>query len=238
MYDSLYNCLKPTQKTYINALFPHLAEFNIQYPSVQRQPNGIDCGLYAIAFATSLALKMNPSLHNYVPEMMRTHLRYMILSHDFLPFPFTARSVQRRSPVNLFGNAAFKLETQNKKKNEKKQRQRSTKKITVAICKNNENDVAEATSKIRSLSMNSLADGTFSYVLDPNNVLEDDVVREFHEKLSPHTTFRPQEVGLFEFPKHIEPVPPNESQLQIIYDGDVGLLGHCSCIYYITTRNR
>lgn len=128
VYDSLYNCLKPTQKTYINALFPYLAEFNIQFPSVQRQPNAIDCGLYAIAFATSLALKMHPSLHNYVPEMMRAHLRCMILSNDFLPFPSTARSVPGRPPVNLFDNTAFKLETQNKKKNEKKQRQRSTKK--------------------------------------------------------------------------------------------------------------
>lgn len=84
VYDSLVGVLGKSQKIYVKALFPYLSESCIQFPSVQRQPNTIDCGLFAIAFATSLALKTNPSQFNYVPEMMRPHLLEMLLTDGLL----------------------------------------------------------------------------------------------------------------------------------------------------------
>ncbi|XP_047999641.1 uncharacterized protein LOC125236759 [Leguminivora glycinivorella] len=130
VYDSLVGVLGKSQKIYVKALFPYLSESCIQFPSVQRQPNTIDCGLFAIAFATSLALKTNPSQFNYVPEMMRPHLLEMLLTDGLLAFPATSRRSPGRAPSNLFNNIALKLETNKQKQTEKKQKHRSQNSIT------------------------------------------------------------------------------------------------------------
>lgn len=41
----------------------------------QRQGNGFDCGVFAIAFATSLANGQDPSTLLYIPDLLRNHLK-------------------------------------------------------------------------------------------------------------------------------------------------------------------
>lgn len=73
---------------------------------MQRQLNFIDCGLFAICFATALALKVNPSYINYISEDMRSHLFDMLSRNVLELFPSTsiARKVPGRPPANLFQN--------------------------------------------------------------------------------------------------------------------------------------
>ena len=42
--------------------------------SVKQQGNGVDCGVYAIAFATSLAYGGNPEKESYDEKKIRPHL--------------------------------------------------------------------------------------------------------------------------------------------------------------------
>ena len=57
---ALLLCKEPVIKVVIN--------------SVQQQANGVDCGVFAIAYATSLAFGENPTLCSYNMPLMRQHL--------------------------------------------------------------------------------------------------------------------------------------------------------------------
>ena len=50
------------------------SQFKVNVMSVQQQPNAIDCGLFAIAFATDLLYGNSPSNVSYEHEKMRQHL--------------------------------------------------------------------------------------------------------------------------------------------------------------------
>jgi hypothetical protein len=42
--------------------------------NVQQQSNGVDCGLYAIAFATEVAFGFDPSEATFLEEALRSHI--------------------------------------------------------------------------------------------------------------------------------------------------------------------
>jgi len=46
----------------------------VKFPVVQRQPNCNDCGVFAIAFATSLLFNIKPDKVKYEHKLMRSHL--------------------------------------------------------------------------------------------------------------------------------------------------------------------
>ena len=54
---------------------------------VQQQTNGVECGLYAIAFATSLAFGENPEKIIYDEKNMRKHLVKCLTNEKMEPFP-------------------------------------------------------------------------------------------------------------------------------------------------------
>ena len=49
------------------------SQFKVNAMSVQEQPNAIDCGLFAIAFATDLLYRNSPSNVSYEHEKIRSH---------------------------------------------------------------------------------------------------------------------------------------------------------------------
>jgi len=79
VYDSLPGCtydkLVPKEKNYINRRYPLVNKNNIIFEKVQTQPDGICCGIYAAAFATTIALGGNPCKEKYSTDVkyMRQH---------------------------------------------------------------------------------------------------------------------------------------------------------------------
>uniref|UniRef100_A0ABD2W2U1 Ubiquitin-like protease family profile domain-containing protein n=1 Tax=Trichogramma kaykai TaxID=54128 RepID=A0ABD2W2U1_9HYME len=66
-------------------LFPYMDEYPpVPYPEVDQQQNQFDCGVFAIAFATSLVFQKDPSLLEYDYSLMRSHLFEMFTQHNAL----------------------------------------------------------------------------------------------------------------------------------------------------------
>ena len=62
-------------------------ELIIHVMPVQQQKNGVDCGLFSIAFATSLAFREDPSNSTYDSAALRPHLIKCLTSGRISPFP-------------------------------------------------------------------------------------------------------------------------------------------------------
>ena len=54
---------------------------------VQKQSGSADCGVFAIAFATSIALGKDPSKNIYTQSLMRKHLADCLIHTSFKLFP-------------------------------------------------------------------------------------------------------------------------------------------------------
>ena len=76
IYDSLTGgTVHPDVAKQIAAFsFCPSSEIVAEVMPVQQQNNGVDCGLFAIAFATSLAFNEDPALTTYDTKLLRTHL--------------------------------------------------------------------------------------------------------------------------------------------------------------------
>ena len=93
IYDSIcpaeYNFLHMETKRYIQWRYPNLTEDDILVQPVTRQPDIYSCGVYAIAFATAIALRDDPSQQKFSrdTENMRSHLITILRTRHLLPFP-------------------------------------------------------------------------------------------------------------------------------------------------------
>ena len=94
VYDSLYRFLHyDTMVTISNLLQTENGTITVHLPEVQKQTNGSSCGLYAIAFATTLLNGQNPSLTRYNQAEMRPHLRRCLLAGEMSDFPMGSDGV-------------------------------------------------------------------------------------------------------------------------------------------------
>ena len=59
---------------------------DITIQRVQQQDNGVDCGLFALAFATSLAFGDDPCLTVYDSSKLRQHLVNCLVKDDVFRF--------------------------------------------------------------------------------------------------------------------------------------------------------
>ena len=74
--------------------------FTLRTPSCQKQCDRSSCGVFAIAFATSLAAGQDPSALVYKTEAkMRDHLKQCLLKGEISQFPTT--STTRRQNTRL-----------------------------------------------------------------------------------------------------------------------------------------
>ena len=90
IFDSLYdNQLDDLHKIYLNRLYPNYENrgLPIIFCKVQKQPNFSDCGVFAIAFATSLCFNIKPDNLKYKIPLMRPHLRKILETETLVHFP-------------------------------------------------------------------------------------------------------------------------------------------------------
>ena len=78
---------KKTIKSFAKMINSTSSQFKVNVMSVQQQPNAIDCGLFAIAFATDLLYGNSPSNVSYEHEKMRQHLFICLQQDSFTLFP-------------------------------------------------------------------------------------------------------------------------------------------------------
>ena len=92
--------LPPLQQAFVDALFPHKP--SISFPDVQGQSNNYDCGVFAIAYATLLALKRNPAFENFIIAEMRPHLLRILAKRDLIQFPSIPRKPRGNPNRDIF----------------------------------------------------------------------------------------------------------------------------------------
>lgn len=84
VYDSLYDTLdEATKNTIANLFLPSTVKVLIS----QKQSGGQDCGLFAIANATTIAYGANPSLVKLDQHVMRSHLSQCFKNKHMSLFP-------------------------------------------------------------------------------------------------------------------------------------------------------
>ncbi|XP_077274118.1 uncharacterized protein LOC143903921 [Temnothorax americanus] len=94
VYDSLsgttYDKLAAKEKEYIRLRYPTITKYDIICEKIQiKQRDSISCGIYAVAFATTVALKGNTCNEKYSTDVkcMRRYLFKILENKKLLPFP-------------------------------------------------------------------------------------------------------------------------------------------------------
>ena len=86
IYDSVYRHLdEPTKKT-LHQVFPNDTRIKV-VGTTQKQAGGRDCGVFAIAFATSMAFGLDISTSAFHQEKMRLHLARCFTENKLTVFP-------------------------------------------------------------------------------------------------------------------------------------------------------
>ena len=118
LYDSLVSrSLSFHIKEQISS-FSHcdLPEINVNVIPVQQQSNGVDCGVFSIAFATALAHGFDPSEMSFDLHQMRPHLLKCFAEEYMTPFPTTKKRITKcgkkteRFPVYCICRMPYKPE--------------------------------------------------------------------------------------------------------------------------------
>ena len=86
VYDSTYSSVHQAAAKTIQTNF-HCSMLSIRLMKSQKQVGAEDCGLFAIASATSLAFGEDPSTREYCQAKMRTHLVKCFVNEHFEWFP-------------------------------------------------------------------------------------------------------------------------------------------------------
>ena len=90
VYDSMYALASTTTKAQVAALLHStLPSIQLSFMSVQMQSGGTDCGVFAIAFATSFALGKPPGQFHFDQQKMRQHLFNCLELRKIERFPYS-----------------------------------------------------------------------------------------------------------------------------------------------------
>uniref|UniRef100_A0A1X7V3B4 Ubiquitin-like protease family profile domain-containing protein n=1 Tax=Amphimedon queenslandica TaxID=400682 RepID=A0A1X7V3B4_AMPQE len=88
IYDSIYRALNDEAETVICNLFQvGKQKPKIKVMNCQKQIGGMDCGLFAVAFITSIAHGQEPAKLQYLQDEMRNHLVKCFKAQKMEPFP-------------------------------------------------------------------------------------------------------------------------------------------------------
>ncbi|XP_050711135.1 uncharacterized protein LOC126995543 [Eriocheir sinensis] len=88
VYDSLYDTLSPSTAALVRQLQElHAPPPGVVVRPVQRQRDGYSCGLFALAFAFSIAHGQDPCRLHYVRARMASHLLSCLERGTVTPFP-------------------------------------------------------------------------------------------------------------------------------------------------------
>ena len=73
----------------------------INFQAVQQQDNGVYCGLFALAFSTSLAFGDDPVSINYDKLMLRSHLTKCLYINNMTPGSLQVRIIPKKEHAKL-----------------------------------------------------------------------------------------------------------------------------------------
>lgn len=93
----------------------------ITFLTVQQQPNGNDCGVFAIAFAVSLLFNIEPDKVRYDPNLMRQHLIKTFESNVIEHFPQDLKYGVPEKELSLLAKKIKDVRIHRKYVNEKSQ---------------------------------------------------------------------------------------------------------------------
>ena len=90
IYDSLNSYgqgySRETSKAICQKPYYSSAALRIINLPVHHHPNNVDCGVFAIAFATDCVFNIKPETATYKTDVMRTHLKECLTQNKFEPF--------------------------------------------------------------------------------------------------------------------------------------------------------
>ena len=93
-------CVNAHERANCSMLFSEDKELILEYQAVQSQRGSNDCGLFALAFATSLCAGENPVEINYIQHLLRKHLLDCITHQVISPFPIY--DIQEKEAITTF----------------------------------------------------------------------------------------------------------------------------------------
>ena len=106
VFDSLFETLSTSMQIQLAQCYRFAINVDIlevQVPSVQRQSDAVDCGLFAIAFAYELASGNEHSMQSkQFEQQMRDHLIRCLENDQFESFPGQSSKKRRRDEPNIF----------------------------------------------------------------------------------------------------------------------------------------
>lgn len=99
VYDSEPNCSlhDQTERQIASIIMTEEESICVEIINVQTQIGGSDCGLFSLAFATSLCAGVNPAEENYVQSKFRSHLFKCLESRKITPFP--TKKIKRKASI-------------------------------------------------------------------------------------------------------------------------------------------
>ena len=99
--DSLHGSPSLSQQRIVaDLLQATVDEIVIETRNVQKQLGGSDCGLFALAFITTVLNNQDPTALCFEQNKMRRHLRKCLENKTPLPFPITKRQQRRRDVLH------------------------------------------------------------------------------------------------------------------------------------------
>ena len=102
VYDSKYTSASPDLKMQIASLLhTEHPEIQLQYPKVQKQIGGSDCGLFAVAFATAIVFGIKPEQCVFNQQVMRSHLVRCFEERTISMFPMKLNRHCRTLKMNF-----------------------------------------------------------------------------------------------------------------------------------------
>ena len=107
VYDSLHYSKNKHIPTF-KALLPSYEYAIINRAKVQKQEGFDDCGLFALAFATTLCFNLNPINLIFDQIKMRDHYKNCIQSNTVTMFPHTEKKLTNRIPKIIFDHIKLK----------------------------------------------------------------------------------------------------------------------------------
>ena len=107
VYDSLYKYLTTSTELQIASIVnTSQPKISIEFVDVQKQCGRIDCGVYAIAYATALSLVWDPSTLVFYQSEMKRHLFKIVKEKKLTTFPVLKKKrsvrVTERNPILVY----------------------------------------------------------------------------------------------------------------------------------------
>ena len=115
VYDSLNTLPSADLMKQLTALYsppdagPNVVPSVFCVPMQSTQQGAVDCGIFALAYATELAYQRDPSLFRFDQSLFRPHLLKCLESHTIEPFPKLHNHVQPSQPFEFTENVAEEM---------------------------------------------------------------------------------------------------------------------------------